>query len=439
LVEVQDDVSAIWRRLHDEYGRSSNLEYVRASNDLALLKKDEKMSMNDHINRFEQLVYDVNYNKPTATPNLAVSVVSLKFLNTLMTDKTSSEKWETFINAKGPQLEQMSTQQLYAEVRVNAARIKPIDKPADTSGAKALTTELQQAIQALTTQFGRNNNNGNKSKGGKSQTQDQNQGQHDRRGRNRRRNQKHGNRRGKFPYDPDKYCKFHDARGHNTDECHAAKRDRHNQSGNTNQSNSNFKSPYQPNFNKPRDFSVNTMRLIVNSTAAEQARDPCAWIVDSAANAYITPFKEMLHNYQEFTNQVRVKGFAGKTELARGTGSITLTDRSGKQITLKEVVYVPESPDQILSLMKLRREQNADFWFTATETFKISFPNGILFPGKSVNDILYIWSSTPTIHVNAVVTRNASKRSRSHITHESDDAMNNNDKTPEASEAEYRA
>jgi hypothetical protein len=41
LVDVQDDASAIWRRLHDEYGRSSNLEYVRASNDLALLKKDD--------------------------------------------------------------------------------------------------------------------------------------------------------------------------------------------------------------------------------------------------------------------------------------------------------------------------------------------------------------------------------------------------------------
>jgi hypothetical protein len=27
------------------------------------------------------------------------------------------EKWETFINAKGSQLEQMSTQKLYAEVQ----------------------------------------------------------------------------------------------------------------------------------------------------------------------------------------------------------------------------------------------------------------------------------------------------------------------------------
>jgi len=67
--------------------------------------------------------------------------------------------------------------------------------------------------------------------------------------------------------------------------------------------------------------------------------------------------------------------------------------------------------------MKLRREQNAGFWFTATETFEISFPNGVLFPAESVNDILYIWTS-PILQVNAVATHNASKRSYSHISHD---------------------
>jgi hypothetical protein len=112
---VQDAVAAIWKRLRDEYGRASNLEYVRASNDLTNLKKDEKITINDHINKFEQLVYEVNYNKPSDTKNMDESVVNLKFLNTLMVDKTSSDKWETFISAKGPQLETMSTQQLYVQ------------------------------------------------------------------------------------------------------------------------------------------------------------------------------------------------------------------------------------------------------------------------------------------------------------------------------------
>ena len=110
LKDVEESAPEIWQRLRDEYGRPSNLEYVRASNDLANLKKNDKISMNDHINRFEQLVYDINYNKPANTTNMDQSVVNLKFLNTLMTDKSTIDKWETFINTKGPQLQQMSTQ-----------------------------------------------------------------------------------------------------------------------------------------------------------------------------------------------------------------------------------------------------------------------------------------------------------------------------------------
>jgi len=157
------------------------------------------------------------------------------------------------------------------------------------------------------------------------------------------------------------------------------------------------------------------MRLIANSTKTEaESRDPHAWILDSAANAYITPFRAKLYNYCEFTNQVRVKGFAGQTELARGTGSIILIDYSGKRITLKDIVYIPESPDRILSLMKLCREEQPDFWFTTTETFEISFPTGVLSPGKSVTPILHIWtSSSPAIHTNAIVTHSAAKRANS--------------------------
>src|SRR5271170_2635252 len=54
LDDVQDDVTAIWKHINDEYGR--------ASNDLTNIKKDEKTTINDHINKFEQLVYEVNYN-----------------------------------------------------------------------------------------------------------------------------------------------------------------------------------------------------------------------------------------------------------------------------------------------------------------------------------------------------------------------------------------
>ena len=81
-------------------------------------------------------------------------------------------------------------------------------------------------------------------------------------------------------------------------------------------------------------------------------------------------------------------------------------DFAGNRITLKDIVYIPESPDQILSLMKLCREWNANFQFTALEEFIILLPNDVTFSGKSVNDICYIWTSAP-IHANAVITCNA--------------------------------
>jgi gag-polypeptide of LTR copia-type len=171
LDNLQEDVTAIWNRLRNEYRRPSNLEYVRASNELSLLKKDEKMSINDHINRFEQLVYDVNYNKPSDTRNMDESVVNLKFLNTLMTNESTKEKWETFINAKGLQLKSMSTQQLHAEVRVNAAKIKSAETfliYSDEVRALRSTVDFQQIIQDLNSRIDKlqqnsgTNGNGNR-------------------------------------------------------------------------------------------------------------------------------------------------------------------------------------------------------------------------------------------------------------------------------------
>ena len=299
LDDVQDDVTAIWKRLHDEYGRASHLEYVRASNDLTNLRKDEKATINDHINKFEQLVYEVNYNKPSDTKNMEESVVNLKFLNTLMVDKSSSDKWETFINAKGPQLETMSTQQLYAEVRVNAGRIKPVEPVPNE--VKALQTELQQSLQAFVTRFDnfqRSNDGRSNGKGGR-KGNFRNNGRNNRHGNDNRRKGKNNKSRQRYPYDTNKSCELH-GRGHSTDECITLKRQAHKQqSSGRNQHNQqrNTYGDYQPNFNN-RQFTATVTRLSVNNTQiARTSADPFAWIVDSAANAFITPFKECLHNY----------------------------------------------------------------------------------------------------------------------------------------------
>src|SRR5271155_601675 len=219
LDDVQDDVTTIWKRLNDEYGRPSNLEYVHAFNDLTNLKKDEKTTINDHINKFEQLVYEVNYNKPSDTKNMEESVVNLKFLNTLMVNKASSDKWETFINAKGHQLETMSTQQLHAEVRINTGRIKPVEPVPNE--VKAIQTEFQQSLKALSTRFDnfqRNNDSRNNGKGGRGNNKGnfRNNGQNN--GDNSSRKGKNNKNQRRYPYDTNKSCELH-RRGHSAAEC----------------------------------------------------------------------------------------------------------------------------------------------------------------------------------------------------------------------------
>jgi hypothetical protein len=83
--------------------------------------------------------------------------------------------------------------------------------------------------------------------------------------------------------------------------------------------------------------------------------------------------------------------------------------------------------------MKLRRQQKAGFWFTTTETFKLKFPNSVSFSGKSVNDILYFWTSpSPVLQANAIFTRSATKRVRSN--HESSDVLDNESSQADALE-----
>ena len=149
-------------------------------------------------------------------------------------------------------------------------------------------------------------------------------------------------------------------------------------------------------------MSANVTRFIANSSELASSSNN-SWIVDSAANAYITPYKSDLRFFVE-ENIGEVKGFGGKLEMAQGKGSVTLSDAAGNRVTLLNVCYVPSSQDRILSLMKFRREHLVDFHFTGPETFTLSAANGFQLSGHSSNDILQV--SFPQLQINAVVTRN---------------------------------
>ena len=376
VYNVRENAAAIWTRLHEEYGQVLDIEYIRADNQLHALRKDKETPMNDHINQFTKNLQDVEYHKPTNATSKDKGTVNLAFVASLGDD------WSVFQQAKGNTLRDMSTAELFAEVRaIDAGKSHSKPKPTEPNSLSDQAKALYSNFNAQRGRFNRGNYRGGNRSGNRGSS----------RGKGSSRGRGHGRHNGKksVDFDPNKFCTVHNRQGHDAMHCRkAASEKEHEENGGHGSKQSDR--PYQPNFVPPYQMSVRVTRLIANNTEIESTRDPHKWIVDSAANAYITSFKNILHNYFDFAETKNVKGFGGKKEKAYGQGSIILSDSEGHEETLEEVVYVPESPDQILSLMKFRREHSADFKFTDLEEFILSTPTGFSLTGQSVNDILYI-------------------------------------------------
>ena len=90
----------------------------------------------------------------------------------------------------------------------------------------------------------------------------------------------------------------------------------------------------------------------------------------------------------------KVKEFGDTFITTFDRDSIILTDTIDKRITLNNVCYIPENQDQILSLMKFRREHHVNFYFIDLETFELIIANGFQFIDKSINDILHTFINT---------------------------------------------
>jgi hypothetical protein len=119
---------------------------------------------------------------------------------------------------------------------------------------------------------------------------------------------------------------------------------------------------YRPN--RPT-FRANITHVISNDAIATDYNDENAskWTIDSASNAHLTPFKFSIRNYLPFVQPSKGIGIGGKSVLALGYGSVTLTDEYGGKYTVKDIMYVPDSDMSILSLMGLQ-EQGLRFAFT---------------------------------------------------------------------------
>ena len=150
---------------------------------------------------------------------------------------------------------------------------------------------------------------------------------------------------------------------------------------------------------------ITVTHFIANSSELTTSSNN-SWIVDSAANAYIMPYKSDLRFFIE--NAIgEVKGFSGKKQMALGIGSVTLTEATSNRLILNNVCYVPSSEDRIISMMKFRREHKTDFEFTGPETFSMTVAKGFKLTGHAVNDILYTTIPQIRANISANITNTA--------------------------------
>src|SRR5206468_1180324 len=80
---------------------------------------------------------------------------------------------------------------------------------------------------------------------------------------------------------------------------------------------------------------------------------PFEWILDSASNIHLTPFKERFVKFTPYDGPQDIVGLGGMTVQALGSGNVVLHDNQQKKHTIKDVVYVPNVEFLILSMFKL--------------------------------------------------------------------------------------
>ena len=216
--------------------------------------------------------------------------------------------------------------------------------------------------------------------------------------------QRHFSNRNVSNDDTCRYCKN---RGHSIDQCFkkqwADRQWRKDSTPNPPRNYFNGTQTADPTSN-PTPWIAN---VSVYSATSTTTTDPYSWMVDSAANAYIQPFKHRIDNYQPFANIEEVKGLGGKLVKALGSGTVTLTDSQRRKRTLQNVLYVPEAKAPILSFMKLRHE-GINVYFTAIDEFTLLADSFALL-GYANDDILRVHESCND-HEALITTRSQFRR-----------------------------
>ena len=392
----------IWDLLKAHYGETDQIKWIEAWHALAHLMRDSSTKHEDHVRNFISIMDDFLYHAP-ANFRISTGAQNLLFIGTLGTD------WQDFHRTIRKEIDTMPPQELFNQV---GSALFDLPHANEVKALRANISNGNKRKLSLEDRIGSNKKQ-KKSKKGKNGGKKTSNANSDRIFTS-------GSLAGlpmPPPRDPSVTCSACSRVGHKADNCMNRLWVEALQKKDSVSSLNRGDSDYLPSFN----FNAKITRYTALSVNCHPDRNPYIWVLDSGANAIITPFQDRLHNYKAFGFPVEVHGIGGVPVEALGKGSLALQDPSGNFFTLRTAVYVPDSPDSILSLMELE-EQGLEFSFIrdpstdhAAGHFRLTASGNSDFAltGHAIDKLLYVAEAPaklPEPAYRANISRKAHKR-----------------------------
>jgi hypothetical protein len=363
----------IWTSLQQRYTTKSREDEVRLEGQLLNLVKDPKMSLDDHIEKFETLISTILDIQPEARQYDEIKINSY-YLRTLELLHDPNEDWKGFIAMLGKTWMEYTRNQLYSEsITYYHTHILPHIRKTTSPESDA------PKILATSTTRGRGNSDTRGSYRGRGRG---NSGNYRGNFQSNRGNYQQTNRPS-YPSDPNEFCAFHDRWGHSTEQCVAmkdyVKEKRNERNTNTTNQQRNFgnqqsgnqqrsygqqqqqQPPQQQQQNAPQNYSRNNYNqqgparaAQIQTTALQTSTtsDTRPWLYDSCCSDNMTGNFEYLHDYRPFDEPQSVTGIGNTLLYGHGIGTAILQSDDNDKNSIHELTrtwYVPGLKDSIIS------------------------------------------------------------------------------------------
>ena len=326
LIKVQhlQNAKDIWDRLAEEFGNTSEIKYAQAEAQLRSLIKPPRMSIKDHINKFTKLKEARDFHAPENFAPLTTEQVNLAFITSL------GNPWKLFHQALGDNLYTMRTGELFAKVEAMDSSFSMPNQQSETD-PRALTVSNKTNYNGTKKKRYHPYSNDDKNSDSSQTDSDPNK-----------------------DFDGKGRCRYCHQYGHGRTKCYKKMWSDTQFTGKKSRDDANKNNDKDGDQEYQEFASVMCYIPIINHVSLDK-QDDTEWIINSAFNANLTSYWNRLKHYQKFNNNGIIKGLGGKQVAAQGIGSVTLTNNQDNKYIIKDVLYISESLESIISLMKLRK------------------------------------------------------------------------------------